>query len=226
MIVAIDGPTASGKSTIGRMLARHLGLPLVDTGLMYRAVTLLAREAGVDPDDEAALTELARGARIELNTSPHTKLPWIVRARGRDLSEKIFDPVMAPLLSRVSQVAGVRAELVARQREYGSGAGVVMAGRDIGTVVFPKADLKVFLTASPMERTRRRGRQLDKHDKAVLEGEVAHRDAADSGRAISPLRPASDALTIDTDGRSPRSVFEEILRLIPPSPRVPDSSKD
>jgi cytidylate kinase len=224
MIIAIDGPSASGKTTIGQMLARHLGLPMVDTGLMYRAVTVLAIEAGADFDDDAALTELAHRAAIEVNTSPEKGLPWLVRAGGRDLSERVFDASIAPRLSRVSQVEGVRSEMVARQREYGR-SGVVMVGRDIGTVVFPDADLKLFLTAPPAERVRRRARQMEKHDEALLEGEVAHRDAADSGRAIAPLRPADDALTIDTDGRSPAAVFEEILRLIPPSRRDPESSQ-
>jgi cytidylate kinase len=223
VIIAIDGPSASGKSTIGRRLARHLGLPLVDSGLMYRAVTVLADDAGVDPGDADALTDLARGARIEVNDDPGAgPRDWLVRAGGRDLSSRVYDAAMAPALVRVSQVGGVRESLVDRQREYGRDPGVVMVGRDIGTVVFPDADLKLFVTASEGERRRRRAKQMRDEDGPLLKGEIEDRDAADTGRALAPLRPAHDAYTIDTDGRSPDSVFEEVLRLI--SPRGAESA--
>ena len=218
MIVAIDGPSASGKSTIGRMLARHLQLPLVDSGLMYRAVTVLALEAGIDPGDTEALGELARRTPVEVNTSPEERPPWQVRVEGRDLTAAVFDAAIAPALARVSQVAEVRREMVAQQRRYGGG-GVVMVGRDIGTVVFPDADLKLFITAGEEERKRRRSHQMADDSHALLKGEIADRDAADSGRTLAPLRAASDAHTIETDGRSPQDVFVEILRLIPePTP--------
>ncbi|GAC1332866.1 MAG: (d)CMP kinase [Candidatus Dormibacteria bacterium] len=215
MIVAIDGPSASGKSTVGRMLARHLGLPLVDTGLMYRAVTVLAQDAGIDPGDTAALGDLARRADMEVNTTTVEGSHWEVRANGEDLTARVFDPALAPSLARVSQAEGVREALVARQRQYGAG-GVVMVGRDIGTVVFPAAQLKIFITASDDERRRRRARQRREADSGLMKGEISDRDAADQGRALSPLRPAEDALTIDTDDRSPEQVFHEVLRLIPP----------
>jgi cytidylate kinase len=213
VIVAIDGPSASGKSTIGRMLARHLGLPLVDSGLMYRAVTVLAREAGIDPGDSQALGELARRTEVEVNTSAEERPPWQVRVAGRDLTDAVFDAANAPALVRVSQVPEVRREMVAQQRRYGPG-GVVMVGRDIGTVVFPDAELKLFITASEEERKRRRSHQMRDDNHALLKGEIADRDAADSGRVLAPLREASDAHTIGTDGRSPQDVFAEILRLI------------
>jgi cytidylate kinase len=216
VIVAIDGPSASGKSTIGRQLAEHLGLPLVDSGLMYRAVTVLANDRAISPDDEPALTSLAREAELELNTSTDPDPGWRVRASGVDLSNRVFDPALAPSLTRVSQVAGVREALVERQRRYGPG-GVVMVGRDIGTVVFPDADLKLYVDASTAERERRRARQLEKRGESLLDSEIAGRDAADQGRAVAPLRPASDARRIDTDGRRPDEVFEEILRLIEPN---------
>jgi cytidylate kinase len=221
VIVAIDGPSASGKSTIGRMLARHLGLPLVDSGLMYRAATVLAQEAGIDPDDRVALGALARRTPIEVNTSPEERPPWQVRVGGRDLTAAVFDAAIAPALTRVSQVPEVRREMVAQQRRYGRG-GVVMVGRDIGTVVFPEADLKLFITASEEERKRRRAHQMKDDNHALLKGEIADRDAADSRRTLAPLRPASDAHTIETDARSPQDVFNEILRLIDePAPGAP-----
>ena len=213
MIVAIDGPSASGKSTIARMLARRLELPLIDSGQMYRAVTVLALEQGIAPDDRGALTTLARGAEIEINPSADAHPGWQVRAGGRDLTALVFDAAIAPALVRVSQVPGVRAELVERQRRWRDG--VVMVGRDIGTVVFPDADVKLFITASEEERKRRRLEQMGGAGHDLLAGEIAARDQADKGRAVAPLRVAEDAHTIDTDGRSPADVFEEILRLIP-----------
>jgi CMP/dCMP kinase len=218
VIVAIDGPSASGKSTIGRLLARHLHLPLVDSGLMYRAITVLALEAGIDAGDKAALGELAGRTIIEVNTSAEERPAWQVRVGDRDLSADVFDAAIAPALSQVSQVGEVRTEMVAQLRRYGAD-GVVMVGRDIGTVVFPHADLKLFITASEEERKRRRSRQMRGDNHALLKGEIADRDAADSGRSLAPLRAAGDAHTIDTDGRSPQDVFNTILRLIPtPAP--------
>jgi cytidylate kinase len=216
VIVAIDGPSASGKSTVARMLARHLGLPLVDSGLMYRAVTVLANQAGIDPYDNEALGDLARRTAVEVNTSPEEKPPWQVRVDGQDLTADVFDAAIAPALVRVSQVPAVRTELVAQQRRFRD-RGVVMVGRDIGTVVFPDADLKLFITASEEERKRRRAGQMQDDNHALLKGEIADRDAADSNRTLAPLRPAEDAHTIDTDGRSPQEVFEGILSLIPSS---------
>jgi cytidylate kinase len=216
VILAIDGPSASGKSTVARLLARHLGLPLVDSGLMYRAITVLALEAGIGPDDAEALADLARRTTMEVNTSPEEKPAWQVRVDGRDLTARVFDAAIAPALARISQVPAVRSELVAQQRRLGDG-GVVMVGRDIGTVVFPDADLKLFITAPEGERKRRRAGQMEEGSHALLKGEIADRDAADSGRALAPLRPAEDAHTIDTDARSPEDVFKEILSLIPRS---------
>lgn len=216
MIVAIDGPSASGKSTVGRLLARHLDLPLVDSGLMYRVITRLAVDDAIDLADHAALGALAARTAIDINTSAEERPSWQVRAAGRDLTPEVFDAGMAPALTRVSQVPEVRAELVKKQRELGSG-GVVMVGRDIGTVVFPDADVKVYMTAPHEERKRRRARQMGDEDHGLLKGEITDRDAADSGRSVAPLRVAEDAYTIDTDGRSAQDVFDEILRLIPES---------
>jgi cytidylate kinase len=222
-VVAIDGPSASGKTTIGRMLARHLSLPLVDSGLMYRAVATLAHDAGIAAADEAALARLARDASIEVNAGAEERAAWEVRAQGRDLTARVFDPAITPLLTRVSQVRGVREELVQQQRRLGAN-GVVMIGRDIGTVVFPDADLKLFTTASLEERKRRRAHQTRRDDHAFLKGEIEDRDVADSERSESPLYRAEDAYTIDTDGRSPDDVFQEVLRLIPPSKKRRDAT--
>ena len=212
MIVAVDGPSASGKSTIGRMLARHLKLPLVDTGLMYRAVTVLARDAGIGPADHEGLGRIAEEADIDVNTTTEDGPHWEVRGGGEDLTARVFDPSLAPLLTRVSQVRRVRDALVAQQRGYASG--VVMVGRDIGTVVFPGADVKLFITASDEVRRRRRAAQMREADHGLMKGEISDRDAADQGRSISPLRPAEDAYTIDTDERSPDQVFAQVLLLI------------
>lgn len=214
MIVAIDGPSASGKSTIGRRLARHLRLPLVDSGLMYRAVTVSAIDRGIDPADDEALGRLARGIHVEVNTSADDRPPWQVRVDGADITNRVFDAAIAPTLTAVSQVAAVREPMVEAQRAYGAaGAGVVMVGRDIGTVVFPGADLKLYLDASPAERERRRREQMKAGDPSLLKGEISDRDAADEKRVHSPLRPAGDAHTIDTDGRGVDEVFQEILDL-------------
>lgn len=215
MIVAIDGPSASGKSTIGRMLARHLRLPLVDTGLMYRAVTVLARDAGIGLADQERLGRIAEEADIDVNTTTEEGSHWEVRGGGEDLTARVFDPALAPLLTGISQVRRVRDALVAQQRRYAGG--VVMVGRDIGTVVFPEADVKLFITASDEVRRRRRAAQMRQADQGLMKGEISDRDAADQGRSISPLRPAQDAYTIDTDERSPDQVFAEVLRLIPPA---------
>lgn len=214
LVVAIDGPSASGKSTVGRMLARHLKLPLVDTGLMYRAVTVLAQDAGVDAADEEAVGRIAEDADIEVNTTTDEGSHWEVRVGDRDLTGRVFDASLTPSLTRVSQAGRVRDALVAQQRRYGL-SGVVMVGRDIGTVVFPDADLKLFITASDEERRRRRAHQMSEADRQLIKGEISDRDAADSGRTISPLRVAEDAYTIDTDDRGPDQVFAEVLRLIP-----------
>ena len=197
------------------MLARHLNLPLVDTGLMYRAVTVLARDAGIGPADQDRLGRIAEESDIDVNTTTEDGSHWEVRGGGVDLSARVFDPSLAPLLTRVSQVGRVRDALVAQQRRYAGG--VVMVGRDIGTVVFPGADLKLFITASDEVRRRRRASQMREADHGLMKGEISDRDAADQGRAISPLRPAMDAYTIDTDERSADQVFAEVLRLIPAS---------
>lgn len=208
MIIAIDGGVASGKSAVGRRVAEALGLPFVDSGLMYRAVTRLAAERGADPDDTDAISELARSVDLRIDGER-------IWADGVELTEGIFDVDHADALPRVSAVPGVRDALVAQQRRLGEG-GVVMAGRDIGTVVFPDAEHKFFLTASLEEKVRRRAAQYKKRGERVDEDamlqEVEARDRVDTQRAVAPLRPAPDAVIIDTDQLDLDQVVDAILQ--------------
>ena len=210
MIIAIDGGVASGKSAVGKRVAEALGLPFVDSGLMYRAVTKLAAERGIDPNNVDAVTELARKTGLKI----HGERVW---ADGVELTEGIFDADHMDALPQVSAIAGVREALVAQQRRLGQG-GVVMAGRDIGTVVFPDADYKFFLTASLEEKVRRRGAQYEKRgevvDQEAMRKEVEARDRVDTERAVAPLRPAPDAIVIDTDHLTVDEVVDTILKRI------------
>lgn len=208
-VVAIDGPSGSGKSTVGRGVARSLGLPVLDTGAMYRAVTLAALEAGAAPDDPEACTRVATSARIELEDG-RTMLA------GRDVSAAIRGPEVTAAVSEVSAHPPLREVLVARQRAWvETHGGGVVEGRDIGTVVFPDAAVKVFLVASDDERARRRQRDEEAAARAVdvdaVRDAMARRDRLDSTRASSPLRPAADAVVIDTTGRSVDDVVQEIV---------------
>ncbi len=210
MIIAIDGGVASGKSAVGKRVAEALGLPFVDSGLMYRAVTKLAAERALDPGDVDALIELATHTELKLDGER-------IWADGVDLSPGIFDADHMDALPRVSAISGVRDALVAQQRRLGR-RGVVMAGRDIGTVVFPDADFKFFLTASLEEKVRRRAAQYQKRGEAVdeeaMRREVEARDRVDTERAVAPLRPASDAILIDTDRLTVDEVVGGILQHI------------
>jgi CMP/dCMP kinase len=218
MVIAIDGPAGSGKTTIGRMVAQALGFAVVDTGLFYRAVTVEARRRGVKPDDATALTTMIKRMRIEINTDPAGQGPQ-VRVDGRDVSESAQDPLIAADLSRISQVAAVRRLLVDGQRQAARGNAVVL-GRDIGTVIFPDADVKFFFTAPAAERVARRRRELDlvrgtSTPDALLEQEIEARDRADQEREMGPLRPAADAIILATEGKSVQEVFTEVMGRLP-----------
>lgn len=212
LVIAIDGPAGAGKSTVARKVARELGLLFLDTGAMYRALTWKALQLGLDLEDAAALARLARASRIELVAAEAGDR---VRIDDRDVTEAIRTPEVTGRVSEVARVPQVREHLVALQQAIGEGGGVVAEGRDIGTVVFPSADLKIFLVASPRERARRRARDLEKAghavDLAALEAEIARRDALDSNREHSPLRPAEDAVMLDSDHMTAREVVEAIL---------------
>jgi cytidylate kinase len=210
VIVAIDGGAATGKSAVGRRVAEALGLPFVDSGLMYRAVTKLAVERGIDPGDSEAVANLARSVELKIDGER-------IWADGVELSDGIYDVESSDALPKVSAIAGVREALVEQQRRLGRG-GVVMAGRDIGTVVFPDADHKLFLTASLDEKVRRRAAQFEKRgehvDREAMRREVEERDRVDTQRAVAPLRPAPDAVMIDTDNLDVEEVVDLILRLV------------
>ncbi len=212
MIVAIDGGVASGKSAVGRRVARRLGLPFIDSGLMYRAIARLAKQRGVDPRDTDAITRLAESTKLRIDGER-------VWAGGTELTNGIYDTDYADALPIVSATAGVRSALVDQQREM-AGAGLVMAGRDIGTVVFPNADHKFFLTASLDEKVRRRTAQYQRRgervDEEAMRKEVAERDRADSERLVAPLRPADDAVIVDTDDLDLDQVVDRIVQLVSP----------
>ncbi|HEY3581122.1 MAG TPA: (d)CMP kinase [Pyrinomonadaceae bacterium] len=214
MIIAIDGPSGSGKSTLGRMLARELNLLYIDTGSMYRAVALATIEAGVDPHDSEAVVELATRSDIDLEGDPDSLK---VLLNGRDVTERIRSEDVTTMSSVVSTIPGVRRAMVARQRELAQ-RGAVLNGRDIGTVVFPEADVKFFLTAAPEERAERRFKEdrLTNHDVSFAEtmADMVERDRRDSTRADSPLKVADDAIVIDSSGLSIEDVFLLMMKYV------------
>lgn len=214
--IAIDGPVASGKSTVGVRLARRLGYRYVDTGTMYRALALVAVRLGIDLEDEGELERLARETSIDVTADSK------VLVNGRDVSAGLTRREVEAAVSLVARAAGVRQVLVAQQRQMAQGGSVVMVGRDIGTTVMPDAELKVYLGASPQERARRR------YSEVVKRGEAAHlpdiladlerRDRIDSERLISPLQPAADAVVIDTDGLTIEQVIAQIMGIMGEGP--------
>lgn len=216
MIVAIDGGVASGKSAVGKRVAEALGLAFVDSGLMYRAITRIATERGIDPHDSDAITRLAESTEIKIDGER-------VWANGVELTNGIYDADYADALPLISAIPGVRSALVAQQRRLGEG-GVVMAGRDIGTVVFPDAGFKFFLVASLDEKVRRRAAQYERRGERVNEEamrkEVEERDRVDMQRAVAPLRPAPDAVVIDTDRLDVDQVVDRILKRIAEVPKA------
>jgi len=213
MIIAIDGPSGSGKSTLGRLLARALELLYIDTGSMYRAVALAVIEAHVDPKDHEAVTKLANQIEIDLEGDPDS---LCVLLDGLDVTELIRTESVTEMSSIISAIPGVRRAMVERQRAMGR-RGAVLNGRDIGTVVFPDADVKFFLTAAPEERAERRfiEDQMTSSSAATLAETLADmvaRDRRDATRADSPLKIADDAIVIDSTGKSIEEVFEEMLK--------------
>jgi cytidylate kinase len=215
--IAIDGPAASGKTAVGSELARRLGFRFLDTGGMYRAVTLLALEAGIDARDEAALTELSRRSAIDPVGGPSGDR---LTVDGRDVTDELRARNVDLRVSQVSAVKGVRVALVEQQRIIAGQGPIVMVGRDIGTVVLPDAKGKVYLNASAEVRARRRVRDMTdlgrdaSYDRVV--NELKARDDIDSKRRESPLRPAEGALIIDTDDMSVEQIAETVLRRFRP----------
>ena len=214
-VVAIDGPAGAGKTTASRALARRLGFAHVDTGAMYRAVGILAEERGVALDDDAALAQLVAGLSFELAEGGERLLVRgagpVSGTSGRDLSDAIRGPHAGELASRVSTRPAVRERLVALQRDLGAGGGIVMEGRDIGTVVFPDAAAKLFLTASEDTRATRRINERGGVDDE-LGRELAARDSKDS--QTNPPAPAPGAVEIDTEYKDVRRVLDEALKIV------------
>jgi CMP/dCMP kinase len=214
--IAIDGPAGAGKSTIGALVAERLGYLFLDTGAMYRAVALAAARRGIDPDDVDKLTELAKSVRIMIG--PPTKQDgraYTVLLDGSDVTWDIRSADIDRTVSQVARVPGVRDAMVEQQRGLAGQGRVVMVGRDIGTVVLPGADRKVFLTASASERARRREEELasrgERRPRQDLLHEILRRDQLDTERAVSPLKAAEDAIVVQTDGLSVREALDKIL---------------
>lgn len=216
-VVAMDGPAASGKSTIGELLADRLGYIYFDTGLMYRAVTWLALDGGTAIADEAAVTALAE--TVDIDVLPPTVADGrqsTVLVNGQDVTWALREPRVNANVSPVAAYGGVRTAMVAQQRRVAERGRIVMVGRDIGTVVLPDAELKVFLVASAEERARRRfleeeARGGSRTFDEVL-AEIRRRDEIDSTRSIAPLRPAEDSIIVDSTGLTPDQVVEDILQ--------------
>ena len=214
-VIAIDGPAGSGKSTVAREVATRLGFDYLDTGAMYRAVAFEAIRRGIEPDDKPTVAELAR--QLELTVGEK-----VVMVNGADATVEIRSPEVTRAVSAVAANPDVRKEMVTRQREWAAGrAGGVVEGRDIGTVVFPSALLKVYLTASESERAHRRAQEMldrafepsEAHMNTVAE-DMARRDRIDSTRAASPLAVADDAVEVDTTGLDATAVVERVMELV------------
>lgn len=218
-IIAIDGPAASGKSTLGKKLADELGYLFFDTGVMYRAVTWVALENHISLDDESAITRLAEITDIDVRPSSQADgRNCDIMADGRDITWKIRRPEVDANVSQVSAYPGVRKALTAQQRRIGLRGEVVMVGRDIGTVVLPDADVKIYLDASTEERARRR------YEESLTRGEdvqiedildtMRKRDRIDSTREVAPLRKAEDAVVLDSDNMSAEQVLRAVLQIL------------
>ncbi|MBI4733952.1 MAG: (d)CMP kinase [Rubrobacteridae bacterium] len=214
MIIAIDGPAASGKSTVAREVARRLEFQYIDTGAMYRAVTWKAINSKIDTSNKDALVALARNSEIEM--SPLSDNNYTIKINGEDVTEAIRTPKVTGSVSAVAKVPGVRTALVKKQRSYATKyPDLVVEGRDIGTAVFPDAEVKIFLRASAVERARRRYEELKVigHDIELpkVERDLLKRDNTDSTRAVNPLKKAQDAYALDTTEKTIDQVVDEIL---------------
>lgn len=205
-VVALDGPAASGKSTVGLGAAKQLGLRYFDSGLLYRALTWLALERGIDPSDADRLLALVDDLNIDVNATGQV---WRL---GANITPRLHRPAVDANVSMVSAHPAVRSALVPVQRSLVRPPGLVLAGRDIGTVIVPDADLKIWLNAGAEERARRRAQQTGEQYVAVLDG-MRRRDHLDSSRAAAPMARAADAIELDTDGVPPEEVTRRIVEL-------------
>ena len=215
LTIAIDGPVASGKTVVGRLLAERLGCRFLDTGIMYRAVTWAAIQRGTELDDDAALTRLVESAEIRLVLAEGGDR---LTLNGQDITDHLRYPEVERGVSPVSTVSGVRSALVAQQRAIAEEGSIVMVGRDIGTVVLPDARVKVYLKASPEVRARRRLLELKEKGQTAEYGQVVdglmRRDKIDSERADSPLRPAEDAIELVTDRMDIDEVVQKVAAMV------------
>ena len=217
-IIAIDGPAGAGKSTVTRKVAHKLGLLYLDTGAMYRAVTWLVMQSGIAIDNEKGISALVEGVKIDLIPPLGANLPPCVYINGQEVTQVIRTPEVTALVSKIAAIASVRHQLVKQQQRYGEQGGIIAEGRDIGTNVFPDAELKIFLTASAAERARRRWQDLQNQGRGdinleQLAQEIHKRDEQDSNRSIAPLKKADDAIEIVTDNLSIEEVTNQIIEL-------------
>lgn len=217
-VLTIDGPVAVGKTAAGGLIAERLGYRFVDTGMMYRALAWLALNRRIDLDDAGALGRLADEASIALQPGAGETPAGRITADGADVTDELRSPEVGRAVSLVSRVPRVREAMVRLQRQLAAQGGIIMAGRDIGTVVLPDAPLKVYLDASQGERARRRHAELLQAGREVtleaVRDDLAQRDTLDSERQVSPLRPAEDAVVIETDQLSLEDVVERIIGLV------------
>jgi CMP/dCMP kinase len=217
-VITIDGPSGTGKGTLAAAVAERLGWQLLDSGALYRGVALAALDAGADLDDPAALASLAEALDIRFERPPGPPGPPRALLAGVDVTERLRGEACGEAASRVAAVPAVRTALLARQQAFRRGPGLVADGRDMGTVVFPDADLKVFLTASAEARAQRRHKQLNDQGSGVtlarLAEAIAERDRRDTSRSLAPLRAADDAVTIDSTGLDAQGVLERVMQLV------------
>ncbi len=215
LVVSIDGPGSSGKSTVGAVAATKLGYRFCDTGVLYRGLTLLAVRQGVEPDDPAAILQLV--PRLNLMTDGHDRYVRLV-VDGADLTAELHTEAVERLVSRVSRHAQVRAALLPVQRRLADGGGIVMAGRDIGTVVLPDADVKIYLQVSVEERARRRAEQRGEADDETarrrIEDDLRRRDGIDSSREAAPLRVPDGAVVIETDRNTLEQTVDQVVGIV------------
>lgn len=217
IIIAIDGPAASGKSTTAKLVADRLGYLHIDTGAMYRAMALKVLRSSISPTDSASIARLASSTSVRLVHNAEDSRKLRIELDGHEVSDEIRLPEITNIVSPVSTVQEVRALMVKEQRAMGNKGGIVLEGRDIGTVVFPNADLKIFMKADTHERAQRRKRELEAKGVAVqleqLEHEIIERDMIDSHRDVSPLRKADDAVEVDTTNLTIEQQVELIVKI-------------